>query len=93
MSQTDTEKQYQSFVADTSSVVRRRRVTLEIGAVAAAAAVVIALVLGSDPRPVFEQGGDAAAGARPYASTDRDGLRRCSRGVRRGEGCSGRCGQ
>jgi hypothetical protein len=49
MSQTDTEKQYQSFVADESSAVRRRRVTWEMGAAAAVTVIVIALVFGGVP--------------------------------------------
>jgi len=49
MSSTDTETRYGAFTAGIESSVGRRRVTWGIGAVAAAAAVVIALVLGGVP--------------------------------------------
>ena len=49
MSQTDTERRLQPFLADTEAAARLRRVTWGISAVAAAAAVVLALVLTGVP--------------------------------------------
>jgi hypothetical protein len=49
MTMTDTETEYGAFVASTESSLRRRRVAWGIGAVAAAAAIVIAVLLGGLP--------------------------------------------
>lgn len=63
MSTTDTETQYAGFLASTESSVRRRRVAWGIGAVTAAAALMIALVLGGVPR-LFSNDADTMLPAR-----------------------------